>query len=355
MSEVPAIGASGLPGKRVEAQRAGITITAFMSGDSSGDSSMRITRSDRELMRRLTVVVLFLLLATASFWLLHRMYSRKFFDLTGTAQWIWAPMWLQRDHPVVFHAVRDFDLPERRYYTRIKIHGDPEYTLYFNGQRVAHRRTTARNLDVFDVTKVARTGLNRIVVAVRSPGGARGLIAGVDLGPEIENYVVTGPEWKIFWRWTDSLPLRDSTEKPTAPMIIGHPPIGRWNFLALRNVEPAPEPSQVVAPREVFSFRATLPEIKPRSGVPVVVPKAVRATAYDFGPVTGQVRLTATAFQPEATLVRLTNTRNEIFSIEGYQRPFVFGSGERTVVDAEVHSFRYVVVYGGRARADVLR
>jgi hypothetical protein len=306
-------------------------------------------------MRRLTIILLFLLVATASFWSLHRMYSRKFFDLTGTAEWIWAPMWLQRDRPVAFYAVRDFELPERRYYTRIKIHGDPEYTLYFNGQQIAHRRVTERHLDVYDVTKLARTGLNRIVVAMRSPAGARGLIAGVDLGPEVENYVVTGPAWKIFWRWTDSLPVRDSAERPAAPMSIGHPPIGRWNFLALRNVDPTPVPAETIAPREVFSFRATLPEIKPRSGVPVVVPKAMRATAFDFGPVTGHVRLTATAFQPEATLVRLTNTRNEIFSIEGYQQPFVFGEGERAVIDPEVRSFRYVVVYGGRATADVVR
>jgi hypothetical protein len=321
----------------------------------SPDSSVRPTRFDRDLMRRLSATLLFLLLATASFWLLHRMYSRKFFDLTGTAQWIWAPMWLQRDHPVAFYAVRDFTLPERRYYTRIKIHGDPEYTLYFNGQQVAHRKVSERMLDSYDVSKLARTGLNRIVVAMRSPAGARGLIAGVDLGPETENYVVTGPEWKIFWRWTDTLPLRDSAEKPAVPMLIGHPPIGRWNFLGLRTAEATPIPTRIVRPKEVFSFRATLPEIKPRGGVPVVVPKAVRATAFDFGPITGHVRLTVTAFQPEATLVRLTNNRNEIFSIEGYQRPFVFGDGERTVIDPQEQSFRYVVVYGGRATAEVLK
>src|SRR5688500_13532301 len=226
MSDTPAIGASGFPGKRVEAQRAGITITAFMPRD----SSVRVTRADRELIRRLSAVILFLFLATASFWSLRRMYERKFFDLTGNAQWIWAPMWLQSDRPVAFYAVRDFELPERRYYTKIKIHGDPEYTLYFNGQQIAHRRVGDEpHLELYDVSKLAKTGRNRILVAMRSPAGTRGLIAGLDLGPEVENYIVTGTDWKIFWRWTDTLPLRDSSEKPVKPMLIGHPPVGRWN------------------------------------------------------------------------------------------------------------------------------
>jgi hypothetical protein len=36
-----------------------------------------------------------------------------------------------------------------------------------------------------------KTGRNRIVIAVRAPQGAGGLIASIDIGPEVANWVVT--------------------------------------------------------------------------------------------------------------------------------------------------------------------
>jgi hypothetical protein len=167
--------ASGFPGNLVEAQRAGITITALMD---ASDSNLRISPDDRELMRRLIVVLIFITLFTAVFSHLYRIYAKKFYDLTGRAKWIWAPHRINRNEPVVFWATRDFTLPEQRRYTQIKVLGDPEYVLYFNGQEVGGRRVREdRHLDFFDVSPSARTGRNRIVVAVRSVSGVGGLIA----------------------------------------------------------------------------------------------------------------------------------------------------------------------------------
>src|SRR6266498_196122 len=99
MSETPAIAASGLPGKRVEAQRAGITIAAFM----------------RKQVRRLTLIAAAAVLITFSLSQLWLLYAHKFYDVTGRAQWIWAPHQLSRNMPVAFFATREFDLPPNRY------------------------------------------------------------------------------------------------------------------------------------------------------------------------------------------------------------------------------------------------
>src|ERR1700730_5062560 len=92
-----------------------------------------ISADDRRLMRRLTIALLVLFGLVAASSRLYLLYAHKFFDVTGRAQWIWAQHQLSRDIPVAFFATRNFDLPPNRQFARIKIAGDPEYTLYFNG------------------------------------------------------------------------------------------------------------------------------------------------------------------------------------------------------------------------------
>src|SRR5881409_974356 len=147
--------ASGLPGKRVEPQRAGITITAAMDGVDSnnqraagggrraGESSLgappaarRPLPADRVLVRRLTIALLVLFAFVAAYSQLYLLYVHKFFDITGRAEWIWPQHQLSREIPVAFFATRNFDLPPNRLFTRIKVFGDPEYTLYFNGAQI---------------------------------------------------------------------------------------------------------------------------------------------------------------------------------------------------------------------------
>src|SRR5919206_45294 len=133
MRETPAIGASGLPGKRVEAHRAGITITLRMNAADS------INASDRDLMRRVTIVAAAVFVFTAAFAHLERTYSQKFLNVTGHAKWIWAP----------------------------------------------HR------------------------MSVRAPQGAGGLLASIDIHPEVANFVVTDAAWKIYRSWTPEILLHD--------------------------------------------------------------------------------------------------------------------------------------------------
>jgi prolyl-tRNA editing enzyme YbaK/EbsC (Cys-tRNA(Pro) deacylase) len=53
--------------------------------------------------------------------------------------------------------------------------------------------------------------------------------------------------------------------------------------------------------------------------------------------------------------VRFANAPEELTAIEGEILPFAFGAGENTLIDPDVRQFRYVIVYGGRATADVLQ
>src|SRR6185436_13523333 len=106
----------------------------------AGDS---ISAKDRELMKRLTLVLAFVLFFTAAVSTLNRIYSNKFLATTGQARWLWAHHRMSSNDPVAFFAARDFTLPEKRYYTRVKVAADPEYTLFINGREVTSRRISA--------------------------------------------------------------------------------------------------------------------------------------------------------------------------------------------------------------------
>src|SRR5437868_6084649 len=51
----------------------------------------QISAEDRELMKRLSIVFVFVFLAVGAVSTLNRLYSHKFYDVTGRAQWIWDP------------------------------------------------------------------------------------------------------------------------------------------------------------------------------------------------------------------------------------------------------------------------
>jgi hypothetical protein len=310
-------------------------------------------------VRRLVIIAASALLITFSLSRLWLLYAHKFYDVTGGAQWIWAPHQLSRNLPVAFFATREFDLPPNRYFTRIKIAGDPEYTLWFNGTEIGGRKVgDARALDVYDVTPLARTQSNRIVVGVRSRDGVGGIIAAVDIAPDYQNVIVTDGRWRIVRRWMDDLMVRDP--EPTSmsgPMLLGRPPAGRWNYLPRQEGKRAEPPQRIVEPRAAFDFKTALPSIEVRAGVAVTVSRPIRATAYDFGAITGRTRLTLryTSVAAHAINVRFANERSELFSIEGPIEPFVFAAGERTIVDPVERRFRYVMVYASEASAEVVQ
>jgi hypothetical protein len=337
-------------------------MTAFMSLADGSDSFDRSTESrgprfrpigegDRIIIRRLGSGLLIAFALAALFFRLNDLYSDKFFDVTGTAEWIWDRHRVASGDPIAFFATRDFRLPAGRPYTRIKILGDPEYTLYLNGVEVGGKRVAeSRRLDVYDVSAIARTGKNRIVVAIRSANGVGGLILALDLSPESENILVTDRHWQIFRHWSPLLLVRDLYElHPHAPMSLGRPPMRRWNYLTK---SPAPlftPPEAEVPARQTTSLVTALPEFRTLAGVVVVGRRAVHATAYDFGPSRGYGRISLShgvSDTSQVISVRYANDPSELGLVEGSVEDVVFAPGEQSVTDPEKRSFRYIIIYG---------
>nr|MDP9362096.1 hypothetical protein [Acidobacteriota bacterium] len=318
------------------------------------------TPQDRILIRRLIIIAACIVIVVAAFSRLELLYSHKFFDNTGRAQWIWPAHRMAEGDPVAFFATRDFDLPPNRAFTRIKMLGDPEYTLYFNGVAIGGRRAGDDNeaLDTYDVSTLARDQRNRMVVAVRSANGVGGLIAAVDLTREFANFIVTGSDWHIVRSWHDDLLVRDPPANEIAhPQLLGRPPARRWNYLPQKAAALFAPMQRLVVPRQSFDFVTALPEIAVIGGTAVTVSRKTRATAYDFGPTTGRARLTIRDVGKPArsVTVRFANNRAELFAIEAPVEQFVFAAGERTIVDEETRNFRYVTVYGSAATVDVVQ
>jgi hypothetical protein len=232
-----------------------------------GDSIVSV--SDRDLMKRLGVVVAFIFVFTAAFSHLAGVYSQKFYDRTAPAQLVWARHPMSANEPVAFFAAHEVTLPPNRIYTRLKLLGDPEYTLYVNGREIAGRLVREdRALDYYDLSEVVQTGRNRIVIAVRAPKGAGALLAALDIAPETENWAVTDSRWKIYRRWDPLILQYDVAGNWETPAIIGAPPIGRWNFLEIVKREPEVPAANVLAAKESFELVALLPTIRTRQASP---------------------------------------------------------------------------------------
>lgn len=308
-------------------------------------------------MRRLTVVLAFLFFFTAAFSILNRVYSQKFLATTGEARWIWAQHGMSSGEPVAFFAARDVDLPAKRYFTRLKIAADPEYEVWVNGHEIAGRRSDVQPaLDLYEISELVHTGTNRIVVAIRAPKGVGGLLASIDIAPETENWVVTDASWKIYRRWNPELLARDVRDLPSQPpMIIGSPPVGRWNYPALVRRKLSKPPAKFIPPRESFATVAYLPAVRTAGGLALAVADRARATAFDFGFTHGRVRFTRERVHGASRVVyvRFAYARDELGRIEWNLRPVVFAPGESTVTTTESHDFRYVMVFGSGIRAEV--
>lgn len=297
---------------------------------------------------------------TAAFAHLQRTYEQKFFDATGRAQWIWARHPISANVPLAFYASRELDLPEHRVYTRLKVMGDPEFTVFVNGRELAGRRVSAEEhaLDVYDISEMVKTGRNRVVVGVRAPQGLGGLLAAIDIGPETENWIVSDRDWKIHRRWSPELLMRDPADgQSESPMILGEPPVGRWNYLTPVPRPVLPPPATALPAQQSFSMVGLIPTIRTRAGIAVAGADRARATVFDFGFTKGHLRLTreSDSLTSQEVRVRFANAREELGLIEQNLRSVVFAPGEKTVTTPEKHSFRYAMVYArGAVMAEVV-
>jgi hypothetical protein len=320
----------------------------------AGDS---ISASDRDLMKRLTIVLAFVFVFTAAFNHLVGTYSQKFHDRTAPAQFLWAQHRMSANEPVAFFAAREVDLPPNRIYTRLKLLGDPEYTLYVNGREIAGRYVGEnRALDYYDLSEVMKNGRNRIVVAVRAPKGVGALLAALDLAPETENWVVSDSQWKIYRRWDPLILQFDVAGQWERPMVFGAPPAGRWNFLDIAKRQPEVPEATVLQAKETFDYIGLLPIVRTQSGISVAGSERARARAFDFGFTKGRIRVSfdrPRAFS-RVVQVRFANHRDELALLELNPRAVVFAPGETEVTVPEENSFRYAVAFAPDVKIDVL-
>ncbi len=308
-------------------------------------------------MKRLTIVLAFIVVFTAAFSHLSAVYSQKFYDRTAPAQLLWARHPMSANEPVAFFAARDVTLPPNRVYIRLKLLGDPEYTLYVNGREIAGRLVGEdRALDYFDLSEVMQTGRNRIVVAVRAPKGVGAFLAALDLAPETENWVVSDSRWKIYRRWDPLILQYDVAGQWEAPKIIGAPPTGRWNFLEIVKREPESPAESGMAAKQSFELIGLLPSIRTQAGISVAGSVRARARAFDFGPTRGRVRVTYDRPRGFSRLVqvRFANDPSELGLLELNPRAIVFAPGETTVTTPEEHLFRYAVAFAPDVKIEVL-
>ncbi|MBI2215188.1 MAG: hypothetical protein HYU52_16180 [Acidobacteria bacterium] len=300
--------------------------------------------------------IVFVVVALASFF--ARFFGAQFHRATGEAQWIWPDTQLSAGAPLAFFAVKELEVPLNPPFVRIKIACDPEYTLYFNGEVVGRALEGSRStLDVYDVTALARQGeKNRIVVAARSANGVGGLIAAVDYAPMRENDIVTDASWTLVGAWRDDLPLRDSG-LPTLPVrVLGAPPFGRWNDLALANRERTTFPTRRVAPVESRSVSLAVSRIRVVGGVAVASRESEAATAWDFGEFEGNCLLNDAGGATASTrIVRLRAEPNfRDFGFDGTTREIALAPGETSYLDPRQLRARWVAVYGSAAAPVVI-
>ncbi|HEX6100171.1 MAG TPA: hypothetical protein VF432_27910 [Thermoanaerobaculia bacterium] len=316
-----------------------------------------IRESDRDLMKRLTIVLAFVFVFTAAFSHLAGVYSQKFYDRTAPAQLLWASHPMSSNEPVAFFAAREVTLPANRVYARLKLLGDPEYTLYVNGREIAGRLVGEdRALDYYDLSAVMQTGRNRIVVAVRAPKGVGAFLAALDLAPETENWVVSDAQWKIYRRWDPLILQYDVAGQWEKPTIVGAPPAGRWNFLEVVKQEPSAPAERVVPAKQSFELIGLLPTIRTQAGISVAGSERARARAFDFGPTQGRIRVSHDRPRGFSRLVqvRFANDPSELGLLELNPRAIVFAPGETEITTPEEHHFRYAVAFAPDVKIELV-
>lgn len=286
---------------------------------------------------------------------LWRHYADQTYPLLNRAEWIWAHHDMKADEPLVFFASTNFELPERRSFTKIRVAADPLYTLYFNGVEVGDGGWSLEpGLDEWNVSELAITGVNRIVVSVRSERGVGGLIASVAIHPMFEGIAATGPEWRIHGRWDPTI-LSADTAEATPPRVLGKPPWGPWDFPELHVRERRTGAHYVHNPLSSRLEETGRPVIQLVSGVPIAGIEKARATTFDFGQ-TVHGRLSLEMEGPTSDqLVRIrTGTSPEHLAEDVWPLEIAIAPGEKRITIPGDRGLRYLSVFRDDVTASVV-
>lgn len=274
---------------------------------------------------------------------------------TGEAEWIWAAEGTRYVGPRGLYAVRDFSLPEAPAVAEARILADQEYLLWINGQRIGSNIYAAEApIDRYPVGPLLEAGTNRVVVELRSSGGAGGLLFQLVDG-ERETLLVSDRRWRTFdydhpgilegW-----LPVADGNEV----LSWGRPPLGRWGWLTLGTERPGflevvgrPWERKVLPARRLASggpFRVSFRE--PPAG-PGAQPALGPEVTFDWGrEVTGYLVLERERWHGQPVGLLYTGASMPEPRLGGAEAAVILVPGSTRWRDPVPRRFRYVTLLG---------
>jgi hypothetical protein len=146
------------------------------------------------------------------------------------ADWIWAQQRGEPGTPMVFFAIKDFDLAFEPRQAELRVLADEEYQLAINDRGVcAGRYQLGAPLDAYPVGLSLHRGTNRLAVELRSARGAGGMLLRLEIaGSNGERAaVVSDGSWRIVRRFDEALFAHGDPAAAEAPVVWGQP-AGRW-------------------------------------------------------------------------------------------------------------------------------
>lgn len=299
---------------------------------------LSVLGSGRWTGRRLLVVLAVLLAAGLAVRGFRSLAAERFEPGRGAA-WIWSAGARDAAEGATFWAVTDIELASAPEAATLRIQADEEYAAFVNAQLVGSGAWyPGAGLDGYDIAPLLAEGRNRIAVQLTSRRGAGGLLAFVATVPGAEPLARTGADWRIFSNATGVVRGTRELEGGEPALVWQVPPTGAWGSPSLGPVRPSFD--QLLAshparwPVEVRETTASRFEGGPQR----------RAVLFDLGEtVTGYLVFSGLQRARDRLEYELDpdspggSTKGEAMLTEE----------QRTWCSAEVHTFRYVRIWGG--------
>ncbi len=164
-----------------------------------------------------------LVVGSAAALALHRARADRSFLTTGRAQWIWYSSRVPKPVPLRFYAVREIALDAAPTRATARVFVDREHVLYVNGQRAGGATQHPGDaLATYEVARLLRPGLNRVVIEASSPTGIGGILFALDAGAET---LVSDGRWRV-----DRDPSAMTGQGRYRPEVWGSPPMYPWGY-----------------------------------------------------------------------------------------------------------------------------
>lgn len=145
---------------------------------------------------------------------------------TGRAAWIWYTSRVPKPAPLRFYATREFSLAQAPARSTAKLFVDREHVLFVNGVRIGSgEQRPGDPLAVHDVTRLLRSGVNRIAIEATSPSGIGGILFALDVDGTVYDAAASGAAWRVD---LDTGAIERGGRY--RPVVWGAPPQYPWGY-----------------------------------------------------------------------------------------------------------------------------